>query len=236
MALIIVSTACVGFLSSVALLAAGVRLMWLRYAMAVCIAYLFFLFLVWLWLLLKRKEVADVEPLGFLDVATGDGVEPELPGDGGLSDSGLAGGEFGGGGAGRSYGGAGQGSSPGSASPAGGSGASLLDLDISTDEVLVLVVLFAAICSGLVVSAYVVASAPLLFAEVLLDGALSYGLYRRLRRLDHRHWLESALARTYAPVLVVIGFFALAGVVMQWYAPSADSIGDVWHQFREGGP
>ncbi|MEJ7805152.1 MAG: hypothetical protein WKG03_04440 [Telluria sp.] len=48
---------------------------------------------------------------------------------------------------------------------------------------------------------FVVYSAPLLFAELLVDGLLSASLYRRLRGIDRHHWLQTALRRTVWPFI-----------------------------------
>ena len=64
-------------------------------------------------------------------------------------------------------------------------------------------------------SLFVVYSAPTLFAELLLDGVLAAGLYRRLSRVERRHWLETALRRTFWPFLLTAGLAAVLGVVMQ---------------------
>lgn len=44
-----------------------------------------------------------------------------------------------------------------------------------------------------IVTFSLVASAPILFSELLVDGMLSASLYRRLKGVDSRHWLESAI-------------------------------------------
>ena len=113
---------------------------------------------------------------------------------------------------------------------AGDSGPDFALGDLAGDELAVVVALLAAICVGAVSAVYVVYSAPALLAEVLLDGTLSYGLYRRLRGVERRHWVESAVRRTWLPALAVVASFTLAGVAMQWYAPEAASIGQVWRQ------
>jgi hypothetical protein len=73
-----------------------------------------------------------------------------------------------------------------------------------------------------------VVTAPALFAELLLDGILVGQLYRRLRRFDGRHWLETALRRTALPFLATGILLAIAGFAMQRFAPAARSIGEVW--------
>ena len=106
--------------------------------------------------------------------------------------------------------------------------AGVFDVDLGLDELVVVVAVGAAIVAGLVAVGYVVVIAPSFFAEVLADGAISYGLYRRVRGLERQHWIWSAVSRTYLPFSAVVLFLALAGAAMQWYAPSADSIGDIW--------
>jgi phosphotransferase system glucose/maltose/N-acetylglucosamine-specific IIC component len=64
-------------------------------------------------------------------------------------------------------------------------------------------------------------------AEVFLDGVLTPALYRRLSRIEHRHWLKSAFARTRAPFLWTLLFLICAGGEARQYAPEAISIGGV---------
>jgi hypothetical protein len=75
---------------------------------------------------------------------------------------------------------------------------------------------------------YVVATAPVFFAEVLLDGVLAVGLYRRVKKLHRRHWLSSALRHTWLPFAAAAVLLGGVGAAMSHYSPGADSIGDVW--------
>jgi hypothetical protein len=207
MSLIVGAAASMGFLSSVGLLWLGFHAMWLRYAVAACIGYGFFLGLVWLWLPARRRKLAqgpDLSDIGdVLDF--GDSVVDVISSGPGRAASSL----------------------PAEATTAGGD-VGALDLDLGLDELIVVVAVVAAIVAGLVAAGYVVFSAPSFFAEVLADGAISYGLYRRFRGLERDHWINSAVSRTWLPFAIVVLFLALAGAAMQWYAPGADSIGDVW--------
>jgi hypothetical protein len=116
------------------------------------------------------------------------------------------------------------------ASPTAGSGGGVpLDLD----DLLVVVVFVAAVACACIAALYVVYTAPSLLAEVLLDGVLSAGLYRRFRRVERREWLTSAVVRTRVPVIVTALFFIVAGATGQWYAPQAVSIGGVWRRYAE---
>ena len=62
------------------------------------------------------------------------------------------------------------------------------------DELAIPLVAIALALGIALASFYVVYIAPVLFAEVLVDGALSYALFRRLNREDARHWLSSTFA------------------------------------------
>ena len=76
-------------------------------------------------------------------------------------------------------------------------------------------------------SFWIVYSAPVLFAELLVDGVLAASLYRRLRGLESQHWLETALKHTAWPFLMTGLLFSALGWGMQAYAPEAHSIGEV---------
>jgi hypothetical protein len=85
-----------------------------------------------------------------------------------------------------------------------------------------------AIFGGLIASLYIIYAAPVLLAEILVDGLLVTGLYQRLKKVERRHWLESAVRRTLLPVVLVAVLFTAAGYLMQRAVPEAQSIGGVW--------
>lgn len=99
--------------------------------------------------------------------------------------------------------------------------------DLDGEGWLVGVALVAALVALAVSAGYMVFTAPAFLAEVLLDGTLSYGLYRRVRDLDRRHWLASAIERSMIPFGAVVACVVIAGLAMNAYVPTADSIGDV---------
>src|SRR5262249_9190495 len=72
-----------------------------------------------------------------------------------------------------------------------------------------------------------VALGPEFLAEVLLDGVFSAALYRRLGQIEQQHWMKTVFAKTKAPFLWTLLFFAFLGVVSARYAPEAVSIGGV---------
>lgn len=211
MSLLVALTGGAGLLASFLLLQAGLHILWLRYPLALGVAYLVFLALLWLWLRTRAEDYADAGVL-FDDV----NVAP-----GGGDASALAsgeGGDFAGGGASASF------DAPADASPL----AELGSVGDADEFAIPLVVIALAI--GLALSSlYVVYAAPALFAELLLDGALSATLYRRLRGLESSHWIETAVRRTALPFLLTAVFLGLSGAAMQWHAPQARSLGDVLH-------
>jgi hypothetical protein len=211
MALLVGLTGAAGLLASFLLLQAGLQTMWLRYPLALGAAYLVFLALLWLWLRTSALDYVDAPGgLGDAGVAPGGATLPSPIADGG--------GDFAGGGASASFEAPDTGTNPLS----DGLGP-LADAD---DVAIPLIVVTLAI--GLALSSlYVVYAAPVLFAELLLDGALAATLYRRLRGLESRHWIETAVRRTAGPFLLTALFLLLCGAAMQWYAPQAHSLGGV---------
>lgn len=209
MSLLVALTGGVGFVASYLLLRAGLAEMWLRYPAALGIAYAAFLLLLWLWLRTRAEDYADVPDLL--------NASPPSPGSCAGTYSGQ-GGQSGGGGASASF--------DDGAAEADAVGDALASAAEAEEFAipLVLVVLVGALLLSSFVMVY---SAPVLFAELLVDGVLSASLYRRLRGLRARHWLETAIRRTawtFAATAVIV---CAAGWAMAWYAPGAHSIGDV---------
>ena len=221
--LILSLTALAGFLTSYTLLSLGVLRMWLRYPMAILVAYLVFLLLLALWVWLQRRSL-DPE-VDLLEV-----IPHEMPS---AHAHGL---EYGGG---SDYGGAGMGgtwesgvASPSSSLSGGGSASSggILDLDLDDGWLIALAVV--AILGGIIASFYVIYIAPALLAEILVDGALIAGLYKRVKPIEHRHWLRAAVRRTVVPALLVVLCFTVAGYSLQRAIPEAHTIGEAWKYFR----
>lgn len=91
--------------------------------------------------------------------------------------------------------------------------------------------LLAALSMLLFACCYIIYTAPVLFAELMLDGVLAATLYRRLRTLDSRHWLETALRRTFMTFFMSAVLLATAGAGMSYYAPGAHTLGEFLHEF-----
>ncbi|MBA2733109.1 MAG: hypothetical protein H0U54_09505 [Acidobacteria bacterium] len=147
------------------------------------------------------------------------------------------GGDAGGAGAGGSWGqGLFSSSSPSSSGSGGSSSASSgsgggggLDLD----EGFFIIVAIVAIAGALIAILYVVYVAPALLAEILVDGVLVAGLYRKLKGVEQRHWLRAAVRQTILPALIAAMLFSVAGYALQRAAPKAHSIGEVWRYVME---
>ena len=220
MLLLVTITGAAGFLTSYLLLTAGLGDMWLRYLIALGIAYGIFLLLLWIWLKTSAKDYGDVPDVTGLMPPPGGEPAPRFAGQEG---------EFGGGGASGTFD-----HSPNPSQldtstslsdnePLSGA----LDAASGADELAIPLIVVALVLGVVFSSLFIVYSAPILFAELLFDGVLAASLYRRLRGLERRHWLGSAIRRTFWPFLLTTLFVVAAAWGMARYAPGAESIGDV---------
>lgn len=257
MSLLLLLTGGAGFLCSYALLHAGLARMWLRYPVSILVAYCVFLLLLRLWLgaqgRRQRGSSFDFGPSN-LDVNFGGGASRGFdfgggddfagggagggwspPGDAGALDIGA---NLGGASPAFASGGGGGGVVGGGGAGGSGSGGGLLDslnvgLDLDVDGegcgvVLALAALALAAVAGLVVSVYVIWAAPALLAEILVDGLLVAGLYKRMKNVERRHWLRAAVRKTCLPIALTLVSFGLAGYAMERAAPRARTAGEFW--------
>jgi hypothetical protein len=222
MMLIVSVAASVGFLASFALLRAGVDVLWLRYLIAVGLAYLGFLCLLWCWLRLRRDDALDNLELlssGARDAGSAS-IQPSWqPG----------GGRFGGGGASGSFddeASVARVVSRDLAPSGGGSGAADAG-GFDLEELAFVLIVIAALVGALFAAFWIIWAAPALLAELVLDAALAAGLYRRVHAIEARHWLRTAVRRTVVPFVAVALLFALTGLAMQLAVPEARSVGQV---------
>lgn len=239
MMLLVLLTGASGFIASFVLMASGVDAMGLRYGLACLVAYACFLVLLGIWIHWRRnpdtsaRDAADA--LDLLDAGSGFRAGGGPPQAGGWSGGS---GQSGGGGASASFEAEGptviETPSPSlelpsvsSWSPASSSDKGGFDFDFDLDMAAVPLLLAALVAALLLSSLFVVWAAPVLFAELLLDGVLAAGLYHRLRHIETRHWLDTAVRKTAWPFLLTTLVLALGGHVAQVLVPSADSIGDV---------
>lgn len=210
MMLIVMLTGASGFLVSFLLLAASVESMGVRYLLACVVAYACFLSLLGVWIHWQRGE-RDFDP----------GID--LPDDGGAAPRwGTGGGQSGGGGASAHF----DAPSPSMLQDVAHDGGGI-DLDFDAGDAAIPLMLALLVLGLLLSSLFVVWTAPALLAELLLDGVLAAGLYQRLRRIDTRHWLETAVRKTVWPFLLTAAMLTAAGFWLQSMAPQADSIGEL---------
>jgi hypothetical protein len=104
---------------------------------------------------------------------------------------------------------------------------------IDWDDAAWIIALILAVLGGVIASLYIIFSAPAFLAEIFVDGVLAAGLYKRLRHIERRNWLETALGKTWLPVLIVALLFLVAGHLIQSHLPEVDSIGDIWRLLRQ---
>ena len=192
--------------------------MWLGYPIAISIAYCVFLLLLALWLWLQRRSL-DIDPSVLDFIPSGPTGHRESFQFGGGED-------FGGGGAGGSWGESASSSS--SAVSNGGSAPHAVGFDLDLEEGWLIVLAIIALIGSLIASFYIIYIAPALLAEILVDGALVAGLYRRVRRIEQRHWLHAAVRQTILPALLVALFFTVAGYALQKAIPDAHTMGEIW--------
>ena len=216
MGLIVAVTAGVGLITSFLLLQSGMYSMAMRYPLALAVAYLVFLLLLWLWLRAKDEDFSHISDLPDVipDVSIGDISTPFQSGGGG---------DFGGGGASGSFDdgiGSETNNAVSEAFSSVGDGADELAIPL-------LAIIFA--LGTAVASLYVVYVAPTLFAELLVDGVLSYTLYNHLHKVETHYWLSTAFKKTIIPLLMTGVFLVISGALMAHYAPGSKSIGEVIH-------
>lgn len=212
MFLIVCLTGAVGFIISFILLDAGMTAMWIRYGIAMMVAYLAFIGLLWIWLHSKSSDYSD-----FPDITNvGDHVETGskvLQGQGG---------GFGGAGANGSF-------EPVSGEPLASSSSSMSDVGLGdiaeTEELAIPIFVILIVTALLTLSVWIVYSAPILFAELMVDGVLSITLYKHLKKGDSAHWLETAFRHTFIQFFIAMALVVGLGWGLHMYTPSAHTLG-----------
>lgn len=213
MAFLVLVTGLAGFIASFALLHAGVETMMLRYPLAVGCAFIALLVQLWVWLKLRHDWRADlVDAAGDLASGSSDAA-PGYSGGGGTFDGGGASGNF--------------------DMPGGDLLSGPVEAAANAEEAAIplfaLIGIAAVALSMLLLAFSLVSTAPFLFAELLVDGAMSATLYRRLRHLQQRHWTQAAVRRTIVPFALSALLLALVGFGMEWAVPGAHTVGQFLH-------
>jgi hypothetical protein len=219
MLLLVALTAGAGALASFVLLQTGTTGLALRYGLSVLIAYAVFLGLLWLWLRTSVSEWLDAPDL----MPRSSGSRSSVAEDVGNAAADVADATL------RWRPDIGKGNSRLDAGSSGGDvdGFGVLDLaaaDEAAIPIALLLLLLVVLATIVLALGSVVWSAPMLFAELLFDGVLAAGLYRRLRRADAQHWLQAALRHTFWPFALSLAFVVIAGFALQHYAPDATTL------------
>lgn len=214
MLVLVTLTGMAGFTASALLLSGGMLTMWSRYLAALGIAYLVFLGLLWIWLRWRPDD--------WYDAPDAINAMPSPPhSHAHTNEFGAHDGHFGGGGASGSFDDASLGDASGEVVGEAFSAAA------QAEELTIPLVVIVFLASLLLSSLLLVWSAPVLFAELMVDGVLSASLYRRLRGLQPQNWVMTAIRRTAWPFATTALIVAALGWGMALYAPGAHSIGEV---------
>lgn len=198
-------TALAGFLASVGLLKLGLDQMWLRYPLAVLIAWGVFLLLVRRWAEQERSSMRVDEELGSPEARSDDApADRKSVWDGPAPEARLWRYDW----------------------------LNWIELEegclviIAVAVVVTLLVGTALAIGGLIMEAEAV------LAEVLLDAILVSALYRGLRKKEVDWWSDGPVRQTVKPVLKTMASLMIIGILLHYYAPEARSIGGAWRHWR----
>ena len=61
-----------------------------------------------------------------------------------------------------------------------------------------------------------------------MDGLILRSLQKRMKNIERRHWLQTAIQRTLPSAIFCILFFGIVGGALHFAAPKARSVGEVW--------
>ena len=84
--------------------------------------------------------------------------------------------------------------------------------------------IIAAIVSTLLASLFVIYQAPVMLAEVLIDGVLFFGIARRVKRMSNQHWFSGVMHRTLGPILILAVCYSAIGIALQTISPKATTM------------
>lgn len=208
-----------GVLSTNLLVELNVNILWFRYTVAVCAAYLVFLVLIrlWLWYVGTRTQAspdadgADMMVDFFSHLRIDGGAVPDLGG----------GGAFGGGGATGSWGDADVQSLASAPSPS-------VDLPgcFDVDDAFAVVLLVALVLAVLVAGFYIIWTAPAILAEVAFEAALAGVLAKRAKKIDRPGWVGAVWRATVWPFLGVLLVAGALGAYAQYQCPDANQLSE----------
>lgn len=239
MSLILASSGLAAMLTNWVLLHGGVHVMWMRYPIAVFMAYLTFLAGVWLWLryvgMGQRSGVGEalVDNDDVPNVSLGGGGSVDLP-----AGLGKGGGQFAGGGASGSWAEGNQtpmlaasmqsnaGSAASSSSKSSSGFGSFGDFgDLDGDAIMLLVIAFMLAASIFFLSGYVIWFAPDILGEAAFGAVLAGGLAKPIQRHDSEGWVVGVVKKTWWPFAIVLVLSLAVAIYAAVNYPGARTFG-----------
>lgn len=247
MSLILASSGFAAMLTNWAMLREGVHAMWMRYPVAMALAYLTFLAGVWLWLKYtdaSRACMADSNPnaktKSFVD--GGDVLNADLvPNFGGGGGGSLevpsplgAGGSFDGGGAGGGWVEANPVQALASETTPTPSGGGFFNgvgdkfggfCDLDGDGVVLIVIALVLMGSLILLGGYVIWFAPDILSEAVFGATLAGGLAHAAKRHDEGGWVMGVVKKTWWPFAIVFVFAMIFAFYAAAHYPQASTFG-----------
>ena len=238
MTLILVATFAVGLLTVHGLFAIHVAKLWMRYAIAVLVAYGAFLGLLKIWLFyfavcIRHAHASNssggVDISDFCDFSGG-GTSSGSSSS--ISDFGSGGGKFGGGGASGSWGPAEPQPvivAPVKSSGGGSSSGSGFGLDLDGDEIILVLIIIAVATAIIGAGAYLIWAAPTILSDTAFNAVLASALIHKTKKVSHPEWVGSVVHATAIPFAIVFSLTVLMGWYAQHICPSALRVRDAIH-------
>jgi len=245
MSLILVATFAVGLLTVHGLFAIHVAKLWMRYAIAVIVAYASFLGLLKIWLFYFAICIRQAHGKGssggvdvdFCDFSSGGSSSGSSSS---ISELGSGGGKFGGGGASGSWGASEPqpvivapmqtaSASTSSASHGGSSSSSGFGLDLDGDEIVLVIIIIAVATAIIGAGAYLIWAAPTILGDAAFNAVLASALIHKTKKVSHPEWVGSVLHATAIPFSIVFALTILMGWYAQHICPSALRVRDAIH-------
>ncbi len=96
------------------------------------------------------------------------------------------------------------------------------------DGILVVLLILAAVVSTILASLFVIYQAPVMLAEVIVDGVLFFGIARRVNRMGNQHWFSGVMRRTLGPILILAVCFSAIGIGLQSVGPKATTMAEAF--------
>jgi hypothetical protein len=234
MTVILVATFAVGLLTVHGLFAIHVAKLWMRYAIAVIVAYAAFLGLLKIWLVYfaicirhAHGQSGGVDISDFCDFSGGGSSSGSSSS---VSELGSGGGKFGGGGASANWGTAEP--QPVIAAPVKSSGSSSVGdfgLDLDGDEIVLVIIVIAVAFAVIGAGAYLIWAAPTILGDTAFNAVLASALIHKTKKVSHPEWVGSVLHATAIPFSMVFALTILMGWYAQHICPSAMRVRDAIH-------